>query len=490
MTTEPLLWVLGRGDLEKIHDAGLRILQETGVAFRHSEAMDIFRRRGFEVDGETVRFSSGQVQSALDSCPSTFRFRALNPGRTVTVGKQRPLIQPAFGCVFVQEPGKPRRRGVLEDYANYQKLVQAYDSVALGGGFPIVPSELDPETRHLHVLHTALRHTDKPIIGWELNQRQTNEMLDMMEIAFGGGKVLEEDYVMASAICPSSPLAYYPDALECLLAHAGRGQPLFLTPASMGGITAPISPLGTTVLQNAESLAGLVLIQLIRPGLPVVCSTASTIAYLKSARFCTGSPEYVLINAAGNQMTRDLYGLPTRTLTGHTDAKIVDYQAGMESMQSVLMSVLAGAEILTMPLGTLDSWMTISFEKLVLDEEMFRRVLCITEGLAMSELSDSVSVIQEVGIGGEYLTHRDTLDNFRSRWVPDVSNWDSHGAWEAAGSKDAVQVAGEVLEELLARAPESVLDPAIDRELLAYKERALGDRGHGEASAVPDRRNR
>jgi trimethylamine--corrinoid protein Co-methyltransferase len=474
MATEPLLRILGRGDLEKIHEAGLRILKETGVAFRHSQALDVFRRHGFDVDGETVYFSAAQVQSALDSCPSTFRFRAVNPERTVTVGEQRPLIQPAFGCVFVQEPNKPRRRGLLEDYANYQKLVQSYDSVALGGGFPIVPKELDPETRHLHLLQTALRHTDKPIVGWELNQKQTNEMLDMMEIAFGGGDVLEEDYVIASAICPSSPLAYYPDALECMLAHAGRGQPLFVTPAAMGGITAPISPVGTVVLQNAESLAGLVLIQLIRPGLPVVCSTASTIGYMKSARFCTGTPESVLINGVGNRITRDLYDLPTRTLTGNTDAKVVDYQAAMESMQSLLMSVLGGAEILTMPLGTLDSWMTISFEKFVLDEEMFRRVLCIKEGLAMSELSDSVSAIQEVGIGGEFLSHQDTLTNFRSRWVPDVSSWDSHGEWEAAGSKDAVQVAGEVLEEVLAQAPENVLDPVIDRELQVYKEKVLG----------------
>ncbi len=48
----------------------------------------------------------------------------------------------------------------------------------------------------------------------------------------------------------------------------------------------------------------------------------------------------MLINMVNLQLARERYRLPTRTLTGHTDAKIPDYQAGYETMQSFLLAAL------------------------------------------------------------------------------------------------------------------------------------------------------
>ena len=183
----------------------------------------------------------------------------------------------------------------------------------------------------------------------------------------------------------------------------------------------PIDPLGTALLQNAETLACIVLIQLIRPGLPVVYAPASVVGYMKRASFCTGSPESILINLVSLQLARDLYKIPTRTLTGHTDAKRSDYQAGMETMQSLLLSCIGGAEILTQALGTLESYMTISFGKFIMDEEMFSRCHRIQKGLDASTISQSIALIQEVGSTGNYLTNPDTFKKFRSSWQPSAS---------------------------------------------------------------------
>ena len=466
--------VLSPEEMEQVHQGSLKILEETGVVFHADEALEIFQSHGFKVEGKTVFFTPAQVQSALDQCPSTYEFHARNPENTVTVGDRNHLIQPAFGCVFVQEPGQPRRKGNYEDYIRYQRLIQGSDIIQLAGGVPIVADELDPETRHLDQMYAALKYTDKPIIGWAASQRQTNEMLDMLEIAFGGS--LENRQVMGSGINPLSPLSYSTETLECVMANAKRNQVLFVNPAAMAGITAPIDLLGCALMQNAEILSCIVLIQLIRPGVPVVYCPASVAGYMKRASFCTGSPESMLINLASLQLGRHLYKLPTRTLTGHTDAKLPDYQAGVESMQAIMLSALGGAEILNEALGTLESYMSISFEKFILDEEMFSRIQRIHRGVDTSDIQAQVNLIQEVAHQGSYLTHPTTFKAFKSSWQPRVSDWNDYDSWQAAGGKDAVGQAQDRLEARLAQEAEVCLDPAIDQALQEYMAQARAAR--------------
>ncbi len=466
--------VLSPKEMEQVHDASIKILEETGIIFHSEEALNIFRDNGFKTDGDIVFFSGSKVQAALDKCPPTYEFYARNPKKTVIVGEKKHLIQPAFGCVFVQEPGKPRRKGVLQDYINYQRLIQQSNLIQLAGGVPIVASELATETRHLYQMYNAIKYTDKPIIGWAASETQTNEMLDMLGIAFGSRDFLESHQVMGAGINPLSPLSYSTETLECVIANAKRNQVLFVTPAAMSGITGPIDLLGTSIMQNAEMLACITLIQLIQPGVPVVYSPASAVGYMKRASFCTGSPEGMMINIANFQLGRNLYKLPTRTLCGHTDAKTADYQAGYETMQANIMATLGGAEILTQALGTLESYMTISFEKFIMDEEIHSRNLRIAAGVDTSDIDGSVQLIQEIAHKGSYLTHPSTFKKFRQSWQPMVADWDDYSTWESKGSKDAVERAREIYLEKINKEEEIVIDPALDKELLAYIQKVEG----------------
>lgn len=471
MNFRPEIKVLAPGDVDRVHAAALKILNETGVAFGSAQALAHFRDHGFKTDNETVFFTEKQVEDALALCPETYTFRARNAERSVTVGDMQHLVQPAFGCLYVQEPDKPRRPGVYADYIHYQNLLQASDNVHLSGGSPIVSSDIKAETRHLHQMYAALRYTDKPLIGWTADTHRTNEMLDMIEIAYDGQDVLESSHCMGTGINPLSPLYYGAETLESLLANAGRNQVLFVNPAAMAGITGPVDLMGTALMQNAEMLAGIVLIQLVRPKVPVVWCPASVVGYMKRASFCTGSPESLLINMVNLQLARERYRLPTRTLTGHTDAKIPDYQAGYETMQSILPAALGGAEIINQALGTLDSYMTLSFEKFILDEEIISRIQRIAAGVDTSTLDDCVRTIQEVGIRGDYLTHPSTFKNFRDLWMPSAADWESYDTWQGNGSRDAVTRAHEKYRQIIADAPETLLKPEVDAALRDYMRR-------------------
>jgi len=153
----------------------------------------------------------------------------------------------------------------------------------------------------------------------------------------------------------------------------------------------------------------------IRPnpgGEPVVWCPSSTVAWLKTANYNTGTPEGMLPNIAGFQMAKDFYHVPTRSMVGLTDSKEVDCQAGYETMQNLMIAMPGSAQIIYETLGVLGGITTTSYEKIIIDEELYSRARRIYQGVDTSSEQLSLQTIQEIGCEGEYLSHESTLDNF------------------------------------------------------------------------------
>ncbi len=472
MPLKTKLEILSDVELARVHDASLKILSETGILFKCPEAIEIFKKHGARVDGEVVFLSKKMVEKSIEQAPATFRFHARNDTRSVTIGKGF-AVQPNGGVVDIQDMDKGRRPALLADFANIQKLCQASDIISLVGSFPVEPRDVDPREKHLKITHTILKHTDKPIISYCSYAPQVRQMIDMVEIAMGKKNSLEDHYAVAVSVNPLSPLKYSTDASETMIEFAKRKQPVFVLSCIMAGISGPINPLGSAVQQNAELLAGLTLIQLINPGNPVVYCPASTAANMKIAGYVTGPPEAFLINGVNLQLAFSMYRLPTRVMCGMTDAKNVDYQAGYETMQNLMMGMLSGAHIIHEALGVIDSIMCTSYEKFIIDEELISRVMRISTGLEFSEEALSVDIIQEVGQLGDYLTHKSTFQHARDFWAPTVSVWEPYGVWETEGSEDALTRASKRYKRILAESPDSLIDPSLEAELKAYMKKAI-----------------
>ncbi|WP_407310142.1 trimethylamine methyltransferase family protein [Desulfosporosinus sp. SB140] len=471
MVLKTKLEVLTREDLTKVHEASLKILRETGVRFLNEEALDVFRKHGARVDNKTVYITSSMVNQALSTAPKTFRMVGRNEHHAITVGEGF-LIQPNVGPVFIQDIDRGRREATLEDYANIQKLCQASDIVDLVGTIPVDPSNVPIMDKHLYMMYEILRNSDKPIIGFCASSKQAREQLDLVEISFGREAFLQNHHCAAVLVNSLSPLSYAPETLETMIEYAKRNQVILLAPCIMAGVSGPVSLLGTAVLQNTEILAGLVLMQLINPGTPVVYATASSTAYMKAASYAAGAPEAMLINTANIQMGLDFYHLPTRTMCGITHSKTLDAQAGYETMQSILLGSLSGAHMAVQCLGVLDAIMTTSYEKFVIDIELIKRVRRISQGIDTSDEAYSVDIIQEVGHEGSYLTHPSTFKEFRKIWTPTISDWDSYTDWQKAGMEDVVTKANRKYKEILKNAPGTLLDSQIEEQLQAYIQKA------------------
>ena len=455
-------------DMQRIHEASLYLLEHKGVVFKSPEALALLREHGARVDGEIAYIPKEFVEKCLARAPQSFQVDAINPERSVTVGGDF-IIHPAGGEVFIKDVENNRRGEVtMQEFSDLQKIYQACDNVNMTGYQPISPEDVPQKTRGLRCLYEAMLYTDKPWLApmdYSSGADKSRE-LDLYEIVFGK-EYVNSHYLTWSIVCPESPLVYSRFSCESIMEFAGRNQPVTFVSAPMSGITAPVHILGIIVQANTETLAGLCLAQCVRPGIPVLPSASLTYGNLKLATWECASPDTALMLSGAVQMYKEFYHLPARAQTGVTSSKCVDYQAGYETMQSLLLTALMDVDVTSQSVGSLENLLTVSFEKTVIDDEIIGRLRRIMKGIDVSEESLSVDVIMEIGHGKDFLMHDSTLEHMRDGWQAEIADWNRYDQWRNLPYPDMERRANAKVQEILGNARQ-LLEPSVAKELEKY----------------------
>ena len=453
---------LSQNAMERLHEGSLHLLENKGVVFQSEAACELFRKSGAAVDGETVFIPRALVESCLGQVPPSFKLTAVNDCRSITVGEGL-AIHPAGGEVFILTPGGQRREGVLQDYSDFQKIYQHCGNIDMAGYQPCYASDKPPEIRGLCCLKETMTYTDKPwlapmdYVGGEEKKR----IMDMYSVVFGDG-FLRDNYVTWNVVCPESPLKYDRKSCESLISFSEYNQPTALVSAPMSGITSPVFPYASVLLQNTEALAGICLIQLIKPGIPVLPSASLTFGNLKLATWECACPDSALMLSGAVQMYREFYKLPARAQTGVTSSKCIDYQAGYETMQSLLLTALMDVNVTSQSAGTLENLLTVSLEKTLIDDEIISRVRRIVRGFDTSEEALGIDIIMDVPHGMDFLSHDSTLDHYKEGWVESISDWNRYEHWMRLTERDIVPRAAAKVQEILDSAPALLSSGVID----------------------------
>ena len=460
--------ILTQEQMQKIHEASLDILQTKGVVYQSEAAREALKAHGATVEGEIVYLPATLVEECLKKVPSTFRVDAVNPDRAVTVGGDL-VIHPAGGEVFLKDADNTRHNTTtIQQFSDLQKIYQACDNINMTGYQPLSPGNVPLKTRGLHCLYETMLYTDKPWLAPMdyVSGEDKHRELQMYEIVFGA-EFVRSHYLTWSIVTPESPLIFSEFSCESIIEFAQFNQPVALVSAPMSGITGPIHLMGTVVLANTESLAGLCLAQCINPGVPVLPSASLTYGNMRLATWECASPDSAVMLAAAVQMYKEFYHLPARAQTGVTSSKCLDYQAGYESMQSLLLTGLMDVDVTSQSAGTLENLMTISFEKTVIDDEIISRVRRILAGLRADEEAFSVDMIKEVKHGDSYLMHMSTLKHVRSGYQPTMADWNNYDGWQKSKEPDIEKRAANKVQEIIAGA-KPLLSPAVAEELKAF----------------------
>lgn len=469
-----LLKVANTRTLEQIHAQTLRLLAETGVIFDSEKIVELFRQKGEKVSGKRVYLSGNMITAALETCPGSFTMTGRNGIAPVLIGgdQSSTVVSPGNGTLFIQDLSGQRRRATLEDFDNITRLCENSANVNLVGSIPVDPCDIAEKSKPARLVQHLMQYSNKPLIGQAATSGEAREVFDIIEIAFGRKGFLDDHVAISYSVNPASPLCFEPLSCETIVAYAQKKQALFILPGIMPGLTGPLDAMGLVVLSNAEILAALACIQMINPGTPVVYTAGTFMVNMKNFYAVTGSPQATLVNIAGIQMAREMYNIPSRTMAGLTDAKMVDYQAGAETMQNLTLYTAAGVHVINECLGVMDSITTTSYEKWILDDEMLDRLHCFSMGLNQMRIENAVDVIHEIGPGGNYLQHDSTMQNYRNIYMPAVSNWTPYDMWEKKGKPDLLQKAGQKCRLILERQCGKVLLSEVDREITAYLDKA------------------
>ncbi len=450
-------------DVRRVHEAGLRILERTGMVFKHAKALAVFGAHGFEVDGQRVLMSAEQVLHALAPAPAEFVLQGRSPDRDLRFGGDGLVVATGAGPPLLVEAGASRPC-TDDDLQTSIRLAHQLANVDMIG-FPLEPQDVPPADRYTLCVRRALTLSDKPLEYALSTAEHLQVALDTSEILFGSR--WEERPRLFGVVNTVSPLQLEADACLAVVELAARRQPLCVTPCAMGGTTGPVTLAGLVALQHAEILGGLVLAQLVSPGCPVVYGGFSSVASMVSGDPLFGVPEYWLAMTTTVQLARHL-SLPSRAGAAVTDAHLPDLQAGIESAAAMTAVVEAGVNFVLHGAGILSALNAMSFEKLVADDEMVGMLRTLRAGVPVDDESLAVDVIGRVGPGGNFLLEEHTAAHCRDGYRPSFFNRRRHDAWRQHGGRDVVAEASLRAAALLASYGAPELEESTLRRLHEY----------------------
>jgi trimethylamine--corrinoid protein Co-methyltransferase len=424
---------LSDADLVRIHEATLRVLDETGIRCADERAAAAFRRAGCAVDGDVVHISEDAIAAALETARSEIRMCGREPEQDLLLGSGRVYLGTGGAALDVIDPETGEtRRGRLSDVARIALLVDNLEHIDFYLR-PTEPQDIPAEIVDVNKYYAGLANTTRHVMAGINTPEGLQDVFEMASVIAGGDKALVERPFISVICCwIVSPLTIDPHSTGLLLDTLELGLPVVLSSAPMAGATSPMTLAGTLVQINAELLSGIVLTQAAAPGAPVIYGAVPSLANLRDGSYLAGAPEYGLMNAAAVQLAHH-YGVPIYNSAGLTDSKASDIQTGYEKAFSIAQSTLAGADFVHHAAGMLESMATISYEQYVIDNEILGMAKRMAGGIDMSVLDASVEAIARTGPGGNYLMDDLTLERMRTEaYQPTLSNRDSRRDWEQA----------------------------------------------------------
>lgn len=437
---------LRREELEKLHEATLDVLANAGVKFQHPTALDIFRRSGAKVDGNTVFIHEGMLREAIASIPSSFLLLGRERENDVLIGGSFPVFASSSGCVYAMR-GREKYLAQDDDFVNFIKLTETSPVLNVTNYIMVEPQDLPIEKRKLHQVAACLKYSSKPLIGNTLGREITERCFELLRRFYGS---LEPNRLLG-IISPISPLLYDEHMLDHVIQYAEAGQPMLFASCSLPGASSPVTLSGTLVIDNAEVLAGIVLAQLIKPGLPVIYGNTSTSCDLRYVSPAIGSPETGLITIAASELSK-FYGIPCRSGGTLTDSKLTDMQAGIESAFTIIPALLSGVDFILQACGILDTFNAVSYEKFVIDEETLKMAKRFTAGFEINDQLLGLEMVKRLGPGASFLAEEHTDQHFRSElYLPTLATRLGYAQWEKNGGASIDQRAWKVVEKRLAQ---------------------------------------
>lgn len=489
---EPIRY-LSSADMQKIHNAALRILERTGMEVQSLQAREYLRKAGCQVDHDThrVRFPESIIQQNV----ATMRRQFADPNRLaqrmsvrysqVRFCSEKLTVHPDFSlntggfCVFTTGLDGKKRTATLADTRASIRLADALPQITYLG-LPCAAQDIPVNLRPVMMAAELAKATDK-LGGIEVfNLRDLDWVTQIAEIVAGGKEQLRRNPVLIGYGEARTPLCLDEVMSDIFIEYIRRGLPQSLDTMPCTGTTAPGTLAGTLALGCAETLAGLCLGYAVDPDACLTVDFTPSYADSRTMAFCYGSIFRQRWIACRVQMISEFYGCPSGVHGSKTDSCHSDIQAGIEKAMSMVFPVLAGA-IGIGTAGHVENALTFSPLQLVIDAQIAEQLRRVLRAVEVNDDTLAADVIGRIGPGGNFLMDDHTLDHLPQETAS--SELFNCLSWDTAHAPDHVSIVEQArrkAETLMSRPGRCMLSPSQVASIDQIVRDAAGQLGHTE----------
>lgn len=455
-------------DVERIHETALDLLERVGMA----NPLPVLKQRalakGCRVDAyNRLCFPRALVEDVVAAMPRSFATLGRDPKHDQENAAGRVHFGPGGDAISTLDvDGRRYRPSTIVDVYDFARLIDRLEHVHDFSPIVIATDIADLHAADINMAYAAIAGTTKHVVLSPNNARHVDDLIHLMDLVLGGeGRHRDRPFCSAGACCIVSPLAYSDESSAVCLAATRIGAPVWAVMAPQAGATAPAALAGTLAQVTAESLAALLLVQLVVPGHPMGFGPWPFVSDLRTGAFSGGGGEQAVLAAAAAQIGL-FYGLPTSVGAGMSDAKWPDAQMGFEKGVSVTAAALAGAEVSEV-CGMMASLMGCSFEAMVIDNDMLGTIQRLLKGIEVSDETLSFEVIENAVRGpGHFLGHPQTLALMETEYLyPELADRTGRDEWQDAGSADILEAATARVRDILSTHYPTYIDPATDARI-------------------------
>lgn len=446
-------------DIKAIHENSMRVFSEIGIKVNDDKALDLFESAGAKVDRETgiMKMEPEKVAEIIGKAPQYMTLYGQNPDKTLEIGGKKIYAGTGGTALYIKDSETNKSRPTqIKDLKNISRLVNELDNIHLFM-LPVLPQDINDENMDVNRFAAGLSYCDKHIMGGVYTVEGVRNVISMAETIAGSKQALREKPLISMVTCCNiSPFVIDKHYGELAREVASQGLPVVTPAEPLCGATAPITLAGNLVVQNVDTLAGVMLTQLVNPGTPVFYGCISTVADMKDMKYLSGAVEMGLINAASAQMA-GFYNLPIYATAGMSDSKTVDAQAGYESAITSLLTALSTGNFIHDAAGFLEFCKCVSLEKYVTDNEILGMVMRAVEGVKVNTDTMSFDLLKKVGPRGQFASSRQTRKLMRKEiYMPTLSDRSNRDAWIENGALDTQKRALNIAQSILNK-PEKVV---------------------------------
>ena len=455
--------------MRRIAEAAFEVLATSGMAVYSRTAFEAFKAAGARTDADNklVRLPRALVEDAIASNPSSVTLYSRDGQHDVILEKNRVHYGTGGTALYVLDPDTgQRRKALVDDVILNARLVDALPNVHVFT-INVFPHDVEnADDIDVNRFFHALDNTTKHVMGGVYSLSGCRKVVEMAEMIAGGPAALRDAPFVSFITLIISPYKIDDRYGEMTCYLAREGLPVVVPTEPICGTTSPITLAGSVLTHVAETLAGIALVQCVRKGAPGICGSVGSIPNLHTMDHLGGPIERAMINAAVAQMAQH-FELPLYSTGGTSDAKAVNAQAAYESAMSNLLVAMSGANYIHDAAGLMEADLTVSYEKLVVDDESLGMCQRVLRGIEVNDETLGTEMILRKGPGSDYLVEDHTIRHMRQEFYqPTLANRqkrESYRADETALARAKAFVSEVRFAEAVSRLDPDAREAVLDR---------------------------